>query len=192
VLEALKKFDGAPAPPSQSTLLPPVVPAEPENEVLAALAKFAPPRNENPRPIPPPMQETATPKPPEPVPTSVRPPTVTPAEHEVGFSKDRVGAAHSGLAANESEDDSDRSVSVTGHRHKSHRRPPPRRRKFTKRNVIMFGTMFVICLTVAGFMAVMNFYASQIDVDEFKKSAEEAVTKQATEQILKQLKEKRR
>jgi hypothetical protein len=56
----------------------------------------------------------------------------------------------------------------------------------------MFGTMFVICLTVAGFMAVMNFYASQIDVDEFKKSAEEAVTKQATEQILKQLKEKRR
>ena len=55
----------------------------------------------------------------------------------------------------------------------------------------MFGSMFIICIAVAGFMAVMNWYADQIDVDELKKSTEKAITKQATNEILKQLQEQR-
>jgi hypothetical protein len=56
----------------------------------------------------------------------------------------------------------------------------------------MFGSMFVICLVVAGFMAAMNFYASKIDVEEFRKNTEKAITKQATQEILQQLKDKKR
>ena len=52
--------------------------------------------------------------------------------------------------------------------------------------------MFVICLAVAGFMAAMNWYASQIDVEEIRKNTEKAITKQATNEILQQLKDSRK
>ena len=51
--------------------------------------------------------------------------------------------------------------------------------------------MFVICHTVSGFMAAMNWYAALIDVDELKSSAKKTVIKQATKEILQQLRDSR-
>ena len=55
----------------------------------------------------------------------------------------------------------------------------------------MFSSMFVICLVVAGFMAALNWFTAQIDIEELKASAEKAITKQATKEIIQQLKDKR-
>ena len=185
LLAALQKLDGgttapAPAPASDTSA--------PDNDVLAALKRNEPSAAPPPLPAKSASAETAevppaTPHDPSPAVSPSRPP-----EHT--FTNDLLGGTDSQLGPTGSRDgSSDLSVSVTGHRR--HHRPPPRRRRFTKRNFILFGSMFVICVVVAGFMAAMNWYAAQIDVDEIKKNTEKAITKQATQEIMQQLKDSR-
>ena len=198
VLAALKKLDTPEeAGPSHAPQAVSPDSSPPDNEVLAALKRHDTPADSSratagpsqapaipdPPSVPPPMAEPSKAPP-------TKPPAQTPADPksgnpaDTGFANDLVGGRAS------SKDDSERaqSISVTGHRH--HRPPPRRKKRLTKRNVLMFGSMFIICIAVAGFMTVMNFYADQIDVDVLKKNTEKAITKQATDEILKQLKER--
>jgi two-component system, response regulator, stage 0 sporulation protein F len=190
VLEALQKLDGdSPTPPPSS----PPQSETPDNEVLAALQ-----RNDTTAPPPPPVAAPAPtpPKPSTPPPPSAPKPQVpsappTPpatASPDPSFSNELLGGDSDRNGASEDADGGS-SVSVTGHRR--HHRPPPRKKRFTKRNFFLFGSMFIICVAVAGFMAAMNWYASQIDLEEIQKNTQKAITKQATNEILQKLQERR-
>jgi len=190
VLAALEKLDSDPGPASP----PDPQPASPNDEVLAALQKNEGPAPPSPKPSPAepssPVEPTPTaPKasaePPQPPPTAASTPTTesagNPGPATSPFADDLLGQPQNGTSNEEP-----RQLSVTGRRH---HRPPPRRKRFTKRNILMFSAMFLICLAVAGVMAAMNWYADQIDVDALKKNTEKAITKQATQEILQQLKD---
>ncbi|MBS14726.1 MAG: hypothetical protein CME19_24460 [Gemmatimonadetes bacterium] len=184
VLAALQKLggDGSPEPADQEEAPAPV--AGELNEVLAALQRNetgAPPPAEPPAASAPPLSATPSPTRPKPLPP--------PAEAE-GFSNDLRGEPTNGRPREDTPDDGGHSISVIGHR-QHHRHPPRPRRRFTKRNFFTFGAMFVICVVVAGFMATMKWYASQIDVDEIEVNTEKAITKQTTQEILKQLNDKK-
>jgi len=53
--------------------------------------------------------------------------------------------------------------------------------------VLLFGSLFVTCVAVASFMALMRWYASQVDIAEIQKQATESIRKEATKDILKEL-----
>lgn len=189
VLAALKKKSDAQVPPSTPTSAPP---SEPADDVLAALKKKneaqVPPSAPPPAPSSKPVDDAlaAQDKREGSRPTPTRPggsASVSPADPS--NANGQTTAASGDVFA-----DDGRSISVTGHR-RHHHRPPLRRKRFTKRNFVLFGSMFIICVAVAGIMAAMNWYAAQIDVDEIRKSTEQAITKQATQEIMQQLKDSR-
>jgi two-component system response regulator (stage 0 sporulation protein F) len=168
LLAALKKLDTAeeagPGPLSQA---PPAASPPPENEVLAALKRHNTPAvaSQSPAiPDPPGLLPATAPTqaPPTKPPASMQkaePPAQAPAEPKSGnssdtsFTNDLAGKT----ASSKNKSQRAQSVSVTGHR--NHRPPPRRKKRLTKRNIIMFGSMFIICIAVAAFMAVMNWYA---------------------------------
>jgi FixJ family two-component response regulator len=212
VLAALKKLDTAEEPGlSHPPKAGSPASSPPDNEVLAALKRHDTPAGSEQAPADSPRATTgASPAPvaiprtpvdtsrapaiPSLPPSVTEPPQAPPTKSAQRPVESKSGNSEGTALANDlvgspksSQDDSP-SVSVTGHRH--HRPPPRRKKRLTKRNFLMFGSMFIICIAVAGFMAVMNFYANQIDVDALKKNTEKAITKQATDEILKQLKER--
>lgn len=70
---------------------------------------------------------------------------------------------------------------------RDHHHHVPRRRRFTRRNVMLFGSLFLTCVAVASFMALMRWYAGQVDIVEIQKKATESIRKEATQELLKEL-----
>jgi FixJ family two-component response regulator len=195
VLAALQKLGGqgsgatkAPTPPHKSDSTPPGV----QNEILAALQRHDSAGKSAQATAPPSKPAAAAPPIVPPTPQPRVTPSTPPTPPEPGLGNNLKGRSANTESTSPSEsqgDESGRSVSVTGHRR--HRPPPRRLKRLTKRNVPMFSSMFVICLVVAGFMAALNWFTAQIDIEELKASTEKAITKQATKEILQQLKDQR-
>ena len=49
------------------------------------------------------------------------------------------------------------------------------------------GIITFVCVLVAGFLAVMQYVASEFDPKAFQAQAQKAISKQATQEILKEL-----
>ena len=49
------------------------------------------------------------------------------------------------------------------------------------------GVITFVCMLVAGLLAVMQYVASEFDPSQFQAKAQEAISKQATQEILKEL-----
>ncbi|GEM_PF-6026073 len=52
---------------------------------------------------------------------------------------------------------------------------------------MLFGNLFLTCVAVASFMALMRWYAGQVDTAEIQKKATESIQKEATQELLKEL-----
>ena len=56
-----------------------------------------------------------------------------------------------------------------------------------RRNLIYVGIITLLCVGVAGFLAMMQHYASQVDFEEIKTNAEKSMSKQVKEQLMEEL-----
>ena len=52
---------------------------------------------------------------------------------------------------------------------------------------MLFGSLFLTCVAVASFMALIRWYAGQVDIAEIQKKATESIRKEATQELLKEL-----
>ncbi|MCZ6632164.1 MAG: response regulator [bacterium] len=67
------------------------------------------------------------------------------------------------------------------------RRPPPRRSAIGRKNWMYMGIITFVCVLVAGVLAVMQYVASEFDPKAFQAQAQKSISKQATQEILKEL-----
>jgi hypothetical protein len=71
------------------------------------------------------------------------------------------------------------------------RRRRPRSSSYRRRNLTIYGLITLVCVVVAGFLAIMQWYATQIDFEEMKSKAQESMTDQVKEQMLKELQKRK-
>ena len=198
LLDALKKHDGR---PDEKATEPAVTSREgTEDDVLAALRRHN--TNTPPSPVPDSKQDPsqpaetrtddALPADPKadapPAKESFADPLVGSAKPPQPQTPSRPGAPAMPGATPPSPEPADRPSSHRGGSGHHHRRPP-RKRIFTKRNFFLFGGMFLASIVIASFMAVMRWYAAEVDIDELKKKTQESISKQATKELLKELRQ---
>ena len=76
------------------------------------------------------------------------------------------------------------------HRRRSHHsRRRPRSRSASRRNLLYMGIITVVCIFIAGFLAMMQWYAAQVDVAEIKAGVKKSMTDQVKEELLKEMKQ---
>ena len=181
VLKALQgraSGSGSTKPPPQTP--PPAGPAEKDDaNILKALQKSAappthPPQKEAPAPLSqaPKAQETREP-------VSQVSPTLPPTDTQPSVQDGMVGQPPSLEHA--------RIQQGQGH-HQGHRtRRKVRSKGAMRRNLVYMGIITLLCVGVAGFLAVMQHYASQVDFAEIKTNAEKSMSKQVKEQLMEEL-----
>ena len=69
-----------------------------------------------------------------------------------------------------------------------------RSRRVDRRNMVYMALITLVCILVAGFLALLQHYASQVDLDDVKAKAGKSMMEQALKEQLKggDLKEKLR
>ena len=71
------------------------------------------------------------------------------------------------------------------HRTHAHRRHRPR--GASRRNFLYMGVITVVCIAIAAFLSLMQWYASQVSVEEIKAGAQKSLTEQMKEELKKEL-----
>ena len=61
-----------------------------------------------------------------------------------------------------------------------------RSRSVDRRNMVYMAVITLVCIVVAGFLALMQWYASQVDLEEMKAQAERSMMEQAKEKLIKE------
>lgn len=70
--------------------------------------------------------------------------------------------------------------------HRHHRRRSRGSRKSRRQNVMLMSVITIVCIIVAGFLAVMRHYASQVDLEQLKKNATRSAVDEAATKVLKE------
>jgi DNA-binding response OmpR family regulator len=76
--------------------------------------------------------------------------------------------------------------------HRSRHRGRRRSRSATRRNIVYMGLITLVCIFIATFLAVMQWYAAEVDVTQIKKGVTKSVQEQVKEELLKELKEQQK
>ncbi len=207
VLKAFEKLNAAGSPPA--TDKPDVSPSPStgnDGEVLRALEKFTsddgdpPPATDKPEASPPaaageppalPDSPAASPPPPEAAP-GAEPADAKPAPHQGRRTdEDRLQEPIFATVPTTTQPPARSESSQGGQEH--HYRPRRRSRSsgFTRRNVLLYGTMFIVALVISGFLALMQWYAAEVDFTEIKAKAQESMTNQVKDELLKELQKRK-
>ena len=173
VADDIDDGESTPAAPAQ---------APSEEEVLQILQKLdapktPPPTPAAPFPSPPPAVEATPPAeaaPPAAQPASIAQTPDLPADGGPAAVPETLGGAPDG-----------------GHRHRTHhRRTRPRR--ISKKNVLIYSAITVVCMVVAGFLAAIHWWESQGGLKEIQTKAGTAVKEQIKQELLKELQSQQR
>jgi CheY-like chemotaxis protein len=73
--------------------------------------------------------------------------------------------------------------------HRSHQRGsrPRRSRGASRRNLLYMGVITLLCIFIASFLAVMQWYAAEVDMSEIKKGVTKSMKEQVKEELLKEM-----
>ena len=174
--EILQAFQKLSAPPSQRPApasTPPRDTASEADQVVEAFNKLskeplagARPSEAPPPPPPPPAPEVPAGKPGQ-APPAANPATQPTAEQDAVVPLESEERRH--------------------HRSRQHGSRPHRSRGASRRNLLYMGIITLLCIFIASFLAIMQWYAAEVDMAEIKKGVTKSMKEQVKEELLKEM-----
>ena len=73
------------------------------------------------------------------------------------------------------------------HRSRQHGSRPHRSRGASRRNLLYMGIITLLCIFIASFLAIMQWYAAEVDMAEIKKGVTKSMKEQVKEELLKEM-----